>query len=75
MRLLRPGEGLGARSPPSRRRLSHRFTVGRETPKTRTTSALGSPRSTAASSLTLRSFEYAFIAAASHGDQSLRNLL
>jgi hypothetical protein len=35
--------------------------VGADTPKTRTTSVLGIPRSTAASTFVLRSFEYGFM--------------
>jgi len=35
--------------------------VGAETPKTRTTSSRGIPRSTAASIFSLRSFEYGFM--------------
>jgi hypothetical protein len=54
---VRPGEGLGATSPVSRLRLSQRRTVAKETPKVSTIRALGPPRSTAASTLALRSFE------------------
>ena len=70
-----PGEGLGATSPVSRLRLAKRPMVATETPKRRTISLRGVPRSTAASTRNLRSFEYAFIPGASHIDQSLRNLL
>ena len=41
--------------------------VETDTPKVRATSALGIARSTAASTLSLRSLEYAFMAALSHG--------
>src|SRR5215218_9086570 len=41
--------------------------VETDTPKVFATSALGIPRSTAASTLSLRSFEYAFMSALSHG--------
>jgi hypothetical protein len=54
---VRPGEGLGATSPVSRLRLSQRRTVAKEMPKVSTIRALGSPRSTVASTLALRSFE------------------
>src|SRR5215212_3169123 len=43
--------------------------VGSETPKTRATSFLGMPRSTAASTFNLRSFEYGFMPEVSHPDQ------
>ena len=66
MLLARPGEGLASTSPVSRRRLSQRPTVANDTPKTRTISSRGMLRSTAASTLILRSFEYAFMVAASH---------
>src|SRR5215212_5341301 len=49
--------------------------VGSDTPKTRATSFLGMPRSTAASTLSLRSLEYGFIAEVSHSDQSSRKPL
>jgi hypothetical protein len=41
--------------------------VDTDTPKVFAASALGIPRSTAASTFSLRSFEYAFMAALSHG--------
>jgi hypothetical protein len=44
---------------------------GIETPKTSATRSRGIPRSTAASTFSLRSFEYGFILQASHIDQSL----
>jgi hypothetical protein len=68
-----PSEGLGATFPVSRLRLSQRRVAAKETPKRRTICALGVPRSTAASTLNLRSFEYAFIAVALHAAHSLRN--
>jgi hypothetical protein len=52
-----PGEGLGATSPVRPRRLSQRLSVEAETPKRATTSFLGTFRSTASSTLSLRSFE------------------
>jgi hypothetical protein len=57
MRGVRPGEGLGARSFPRRRRLSHRLRVASEIPKVLAASFLGIPRSRAPSALILRSFE------------------
>jgi hypothetical protein len=56
-----PGIGLGSTSPVSRRLLSQRLMVGTETEKVFATSSLGTPRSTAASTLNLKSFEYGFI--------------
>jgi len=53
----RPGIGFASTSPVSRRRLSQRLMVGAETEKVLATSSLGTPRSTAASTLILRSFE------------------
>jgi hypothetical protein len=61
MRGVRPGEGLGAMSSPSRRRLSQRLRVASETPKVLAASFLGIPRSRAPSALILRSFEQAFM--------------
>jgi hypothetical protein len=49
--------------------------VGSETPKIRAACALGIPRSTAASTLILRSFEYGFMPEVSHSDQSSRKPL
>src|SRR5215217_3394261 len=49
--------------------------VGSETPKIRETSLRGIPRSQAASILSLRSFEYGFMPAVLHADQSLRKSL
>jgi hypothetical protein len=57
----RPGMGSASTSPVSRRRLSQRLMVGTETEKVTATSSLGTPRSTAASTLILRSFEYGFM--------------
>ncbi len=57
MRRFRPVENLGERSLPSLLILSQRFSVVREMEKVSTTSPLGIPRSTAATALTLRSFE------------------
>src|SRR5215213_9864306 len=56
-----PGIGFGSTSPISRRLLSQRLMVGTETEKVFATSSLGTPRSTAASNLNLKSFEYGFI--------------
>ena len=53
--------GCSTRSALSRRRLSQRLMVGTETEKVLATSSLGTPPSTAASTLTLRSFEYGFM--------------
>jgi hypothetical protein len=53
--------GSASTSPVSRRRLSQRLMVGTETEKVTATSSLGTPRSTAASTLILRSFEYGFM--------------
>lgn len=52
-----PGIGLGSTSPVSRRRLSLRLMVGTDTEKVFATSSLGTPWSTVASTLILRSFE------------------
>ena len=49
--------GLASTSPVSLRLLSQRFMVGTETEKVLATSSLGTARSTAASTLILRSFE------------------
>src|SRR5215213_1831173 len=49
--------------------------VGSEMPKTLATSFLGMPRSTAARTLSLRSFEYGFMPEVSHPDQSPRKPL
>src|SRR5829696_3843781 len=57
----RPGIGLGSRSPVSRRLLSQRLMVGTDTEKVFATSSLGTPLSTAASTLSLRSLEYGFM--------------
>jgi hypothetical protein len=51
------GYGFGLYSPVSRRRLSQRLMVGTEIEKVLATSSLGTPRSTAASTLILRPFE------------------
>jgi hypothetical protein len=56
-----PGIGLGSTPPLSLRRLSQRLIEGEDTPKTLATSFLGIPRSTAANTLSLRSFEYALM--------------
>ena len=63
----RPG-GIGSAptSPVSRRFLSQRLTVAGDTPKVPTTSPRGIPRSTAAKTLSPRSFGYAFMLAVSH---------
>jgi hypothetical protein len=49
--------------------------VGSDTPKTRATSFLDIPRSTAAKTFNLRSFEYGFMLEVSHPDQSPRKPL
>jgi len=60
-----PGLGLSSPSPLSLRRLSQRLMEGSDTPKIRATSPRGIPRSTASNTLSLRSFEYAFMPVAS----------
>src|ERR671912_434874 len=68
-----PGIALGSTSPVSLRLFSQRFMVGIDTEKVLTTSCLGLPESTAASTLNLRSFEYGFMPGGYHiMDQSLR---
>jgi hypothetical protein len=57
MRLLRPVEDFGERSSPSRLFLSQSLSVARETPKVSTTSLRGVPRSVAANTFSLKSFE------------------
>src|SRR5215212_1437383 len=54
-----PDGTLAPTSPVSLRLFSQRLTEGKEIPKIFATSALGIPRSTASSTFTLRSFEYA----------------
>jgi hypothetical protein len=49
--------------------------VGSETPKTCATSFRSMPRSTAASTFNLRSFEYGFMPKVSHPDQPPRKPL
>jgi hypothetical protein len=49
--------------------------VETDTPKTLAACALGIPRSTAASTLSLRSFEYGFMPRVSHKDQPSRKPL
>src|SRR5918993_1044967 len=61
-----PGIGSGSTSPVSRRRFSQRFMVGIDTEKVLATSSLGLPASTAASTLSLRSFEYGFMPGGYH---------
>ena len=61
LRRGRPGIGLGSTSPVSRRLLSQRLMLGTDTEKVLATSSLGTPRSTAASTLSLRSLEYGFM--------------
>lgn len=56
-----PGLGLGSSSPLSLRRLSQRLIEGSDIPKISATSLRGIPRSTASNTLSLRSFEYAFM--------------
>jgi hypothetical protein len=55
--------------------LSQRLMEGIETPKTSATSLRSMPRSTAPSTLSLRSFEYAFMPASIYEDQPTRNPL
>ncbi len=62
-------------SPVRRRRLSQRFMVEREAPKSSETSFLGMPRSMAASVFNLRSFEYAFMESILMEVRYLRNPL
>jgi hypothetical protein len=57
MRRFLPVEVPGVRSLPSLFILSQRLSVVREMEKVSTTSLLGTPRSTAATALILRSFE------------------
>jgi hypothetical protein len=56
-----PGTGFGARSPVSRRCLSHRSIVGTDTAKRRATSLRGVPLDTAHTTRQRRSSEYGFI--------------
>jgi hypothetical protein len=67
-----PGIALGLTSPVSRRLFSQRFMVGIDTEKVFATSSLGTPRSTAESTLSLRSFEYGFMSGGYHMDRYLR---
>jgi len=70
-----PGMGEGSTSPLSLRRLSQRLIEGTEIPKTRATSLRGTPRSRASNTLSLKSFEYAFMPGSFHEDQPSRNPL
>ena len=70
-----PEGGLASTPPVSRRSLSQRLMVGSETPKVSAISLRGDPRSTAASTLILRSFEYGFMPQVSHADQPTRKPL
>ena len=70
-----PGMGRGWTSPDSRLIFSQRFTEGKETPKTLTTSLRSTPRSMASNTLTLRSFEYAFMPTSIYMAQPTRNPL
>jgi hypothetical protein len=54
---VRPGEGFGATPPVCLLRLRYLSMVGIETEKVLTTSLLGTPRSTASSTFSLRSSE------------------
>ena len=67
--------GEGSTSPLSLRLLSQRLIEGTEIPKIPATSLRGIPRSTASNTLSLRSFEYAFMPGSFHEDQPSRNLL
>ncbi len=64
-----PGLGISPTSPVSLRRLSQRLIEGTEIPKTCATSLRGTPRSTASSTLSLRSFEYALMPGSFAEDQ------
>ena len=61
-----PGIGSGSTSPVSLLLFIQRFMVGIETEKVLATSCLGSPESTAANTLNLRSFEYGFMPGGYH---------
>ena len=67
--------GRGSTSPASFLIFSQRFTEGKETPKTPATSLRSMPRSTASNTLSLRSFEYAFMPTSIHEAQPTRNPL
>jgi hypothetical protein len=70
-----PGIGRGWTSPRSLLIFSQRFMEGKETPKTLATSLRSMPRSTASSTLSLRSFEYAFMPESIHEAQPTCNPL
>jgi hypothetical protein len=70
-----PGMGEGSTSPLSLRRLSQRLIEGSEIPKILAASLRGIPLSTASNTLSLKSFEYAFIAGSFYEDQPSRNPL
>src|SRR5215212_5782616 len=67
-----PGTASGSTSPVSLLLLSQRFMVGIDTEKVLATSCLGSPESTAARTLNLRSFEYGLMPEGYHMDRYLR---
>ncbi len=70
-----PGRGPVSTSLVSCRRFSQRLIVASDTSKTSTTSLRGMPRSTAKSTLSLKSFEYAFMSQALYEARYLRNPL
>ena len=70
-----PGGAFAPTSPVSLRLFSHRLIEGSEIPKILATSALGIPRSTASSTFTLRSFEYALMPNSFAEDQASRKPL
>ena len=70
-----PGMAEGSTSPLSLRRLSQRLIEGSEIPKILATSLRGIPRSTASNTLSLKSFEYAFMPGSFHEDQPSSNPL
>lgn len=70
-----PGMGRGSTSPLSLLIFSQRFMEGKETPKTLPTSLRSMPRSRASNTLSLRSFEYAFMSGSIHEAQPSRNAL
>jgi hypothetical protein len=67
-----PGMGRGSTSPCSRLIFSQRLMEAKQTPKTLATSPRSMPRSMASSTLSLRSFEYAFSCPESSTSLNLR---
>ena len=70
-----PGTGVAASPPVSRRRRTHRVTVGIDTEKRPATSARRSPRSIAAITRSRKSSEYGLIQEAWRNDQPCCNPL